>query len=350
MQRRLFLASLGYALTRPVWANAPTARHTHTPACMAHHASFDCLPVPRAWQTDPIKYPLTITDSIGQTHRFDRAPKRVAALNWDLVENVIALGVAPVASCEIEAYQTWVREPAMPAGVIDVGSRTAPNVGLIESSKPDVIFITGSQRALIPALTKIAPTVCLENTLATGLNEALEAWRQFAMMGAILSRPEAVTALHTQLTLRLDFYRQKIAVAFDHQPIQIQVIRFSTPTTVFVYGPNSIADFVVRALGASQPYVMEPTAYGLQSVRIRALGNLENAYVIYVGHVPFEHKVLNSILWTATPFARKGRVQYGDNYWSHGGAYSILQTVETIGQAILKMAPGARQKSLVENI
>lgn len=61
-------------------------------------------------------------------------------------------------------------------------------------------------------------------------------------------------------------------------------------------------------MGMAQPLTRPASAYGLTQVRIRDLKNLTDAYVIYIRPFAQEAKVMNSILWCATPFARKHHV------------------------------------------
>ncbi|MEI8633762.1 hypothetical protein P4S72_20110 [Vibrio sp. PP-XX7] len=54
-----------------------------------------------------------VEDSRGK-HSLPNIPVRVAALNWDIAEQVLELGVTPVAMPDIAGYRTWVVKPAVP--------------------------------------------------------------------------------------------------------------------------------------------------------------------------------------------------------------------------------------------
>ena len=129
---------------------------------------------------------------------------------------------------------------------------------------------------------------------------------------------------------------QSIRNHFGFVP-SVQVIRFSGLTTLFVYTPNSIADFVLRQMGITQPYVRDNANYGLTQVRIRDLKDLNDAYVVYVLPFAQEKKVLQSILWQAMPFARRKHVIAAKAYWSHGGAPSLLGTAQRIYEALMSI-------------
>lgn len=89
----------------------------------------------------------------------DSIPQRVVALNWDLAEQLIELGVTPVAITDTAGYREWVVQPALSSDIEDVGTRAEPNFEKIAAVKPDVILVASPQADLIPQLEKIAPVL-----------------------------------------------------------------------------------------------------------------------------------------------------------------------------------------------
>ena len=105
---------------------------------------------------------ITIRDDLGE-HVFQTIPQRPAVLQWDLLENLVGLGVKPAGACDISSWDTWVREPALPAGIEDLGTRAEPNLERIAKLKPDVILIGPTQLDLMPVLATIAPVLLFSN-------------------------------------------------------------------------------------------------------------------------------------------------------------------------------------------
>ena len=70
----------------------------------------------------------------------DAAAKRVVAIEWDTVENLHMLGMAPVGAADMKGYDTWVAAPR-PRGMKDVGSRQSPSIERIAALKPDLIVV-----------------------------------------------------------------------------------------------------------------------------------------------------------------------------------------------------------------
>ena len=286
--------------------------------------------------------PVSIRDSRG-VHEFRKIPQRVVALQWDILENLVGLGIRPVGAADIAPWSEWVREPALPEGIVNVGTRAEPNLERIAELKPDLILIGPTQEDLLAQLNGIAPVLLFENYRAESVEgEAETAIAQFRELAKLLRAEDRAESEIARIESGLAELGEKVKNAFGTSP-QVQVIRFSSLTTLFLYTPNSICDYALKKMGIRQPLELPNASYGLTQVRIRDLKNLTDAYVIYIRPFAMEKKVLNSILWCATPFARKGRVAAAEPYWSHGGAPSILVTARRITDALLTLAPGAGQ-------
>jgi len=78
------------------------------------------------------------------------------------------------------------------------------------------------------------------------------ALKQFRELAKLFQREAAAEAEIARWFAQIDAYGDAIRKAFGFAP-QIQVIRFSSLTTLFVYTPNSIADWVVRRMGMAPP-------------------------------------------------------------------------------------------------
>ena len=80
------------------------------------------------------------------TLTLDKTPERVIALNWAATEALLLLGVTPIGVADRDGYNAWVREPELPEGVANVGTRVAPSLEAIAELKPDLI-VTSSEMA-----------------------------------------------------------------------------------------------------------------------------------------------------------------------------------------------------------
>ena len=183
-----------------------------------------------------------------------RATPRIAALEWDGLENVIALGLTPVAGTDRAGWQKWVRTPAWPQGCADTGSRPEPDLARLKALKPDVIVCGPLQAAKLEALREIAPEVVyLENFRADAPHDQAEtAKRQFLELGERFGRTQTAHRVVERLEASLAEARETLA---RRAPLtrSVQVIRFTSATSVLLYARNSVENAVVKALGLTQP-------------------------------------------------------------------------------------------------
>lgn len=82
---------------------------------------------------------------------------RIAAIDWAMLETVVALGVTPVAATELIQFRKDAVEPPVPAEVTDLGLRGAPNFELLHLSRPDLILISPFYTRYTGRLEAIAP-------------------------------------------------------------------------------------------------------------------------------------------------------------------------------------------------
>ena len=127
-----------------------------------------------------------VQDSRGE-QVLDSIPQRVVALNWDLAEQLIELGVTPVAITDTAGYREWVVQPALSSDIEDVGTRAEPNFEKIAAVKPDVILVASPQADLIPQLEKIAPVLYFQ-TYSADHDNSLMAINNFEAIALVLGK------------------------------------------------------------------------------------------------------------------------------------------------------------------
>lgn len=277
---------------------------------------------------------ITVSDSTG-SQQFEQAPKRVVVLNWDLLEQVIALGVTPVGAPELESYRLWVVNPEAPAGISDIGSRSEPNLELIANLKPDVILAASPQQDLLPILKQIAPVVYLPN-FTENEDAAESAIAHFKTIGKLLDREQQAEQKLAHIEQRFTELREKLAQHYAPNS-DLVVMRFSTLNSVFLYSDNSSTQYVVSKLGFNNPIQVEPRAWGIKQTRINTLQKVDDGYVLYVLPFPQEEKLKDARLWQALPFVEKGHVNSVRSVWNYGGAMSLLYLAEAITDSLIEL-------------
>ncbi|EPW6909186.1 iron-siderophore ABC transporter substrate-binding protein [Vibrio parahaemolyticus] len=279
---------------------------------------------------------ITVHDAYGAM-TFEQVPQRVVVLNWDILEQVLALDIEPIAAPNLPGYRQWVVNPYAPESIEDIGTRAEPNLEKIASLKPDVILAASPQQDLIPLLRQIAPVVYLPN-FSQNEAAAQTAIKHFRTLGALFDKQELAEQKLAKLNDSFKQLRDKIRQHYS-APLDVLVMRFSTPNSVLLSTENSTTDYVVEQLGLTNPIKVSARAWGIKQDRINRLQNLEQSYVLYVQPFPQESKLNSSPLWQAMPFVKKQRVNSVRAVWAYGGAMSLQYMAEAITDSLIELAP-----------
>ncbi len=279
---------------------------------------------------------ITVHDAYGAV-TFEQVPQRVVVLNWDILEQVLALDIEPIAAPNLPGYRQWVVNPYAPESIEDIGTRAEPNLEKIASLKPDVILAASPQQDLIPLLKQIAPVVYLPN-FSQNEAAAQTAIKHFRTLGALFDKQELAEQKLAQLNDSFKQLRDKIRQHYS-VPLDVLVMRFSTPNSVLLSTENSTTDYVVEQLGLTNPIQVSARAWGIKQDRINRLQNLEQSFVLYVQPFPQESKLNSSPLWQAMPFVKKQRVNSVRAVWAYGGAMSLQYMAEAITDSLIELAP-----------
>ncbi len=279
---------------------------------------------------------ITVHDAYGAV-TFEQVPQRVVVLNWDILEQVLALDIEPIAAPNLPGYRQWVVNPYAPESIEDIGTRAEPNLEKIASLKPDVILAASPQQDLIPLLRQIAPVVYLPN-FSQNEAAAQTAIKHFRTLAVLFDKQELAEQKLAKLNNSFKQLRDKIRQHYS-APLDVLVMRFSTPNSVLLSTENSTTDYVVEQLGLTNPIKVSARAWGIKQDRINRLQNLEQSFVLYVQPFPQESKLNSSPLWQAMPFVKKQRVNSVRAVWAYGGAMSLQYMAEAITDSLIELAP-----------
>jgi iron complex transport system substrate-binding protein len=278
-----------------------------------------------------------VADSRG-THRFEAPPERVAALSWSLAEQVVELGLAPVAVADPEGYATWVAEPALPEGVEGVGLRQEPNLERLAALAPEVILISDDQIAFAPALERIAPVLHFE-TFSEEHDNAEAARETFRTLGRLLGREAVAEARLDALDARLAELREAVATHFDGAPPPVTVLRFVDAARVVVHGENAMTTHALDAVGLENGAGIDASKWGIAIRKVEELPALARGEVLHISPFPAGETLFASPIWRAMPFVREGRFHAIGPVWTYGGAMSLGRLAEAIAAALLATDP-----------
>ncbi|WP_047044049.1 iron-siderophore ABC transporter substrate-binding protein [Vibrio mexicanus] len=277
-----------------------------------------------------------VIDSRGE-QVLDAVPQRVAALNWDIAEQVIELAVEPVGMPDIAGYEEWVVKPAVPESTQDIGTRVEPNFERLAQLEPDVIIIASPQLDLLPRLEKIAP-VLYYHTYSDKHNNSQAAINNFTQIAQALDKQALAHQKLDDMETQLAAMSAQLDRAFPSGKPNVNAFRFASTTSVYLYGDNSTTQYVLEKLGFNPKIEKPASQWGVTQVRINELKNIEDGIGLYFKPFDQEAKLSRSVLWQALPFVRYGKVNSVEPVWNYGGAMSLLYTAQAVTDSLLEIA------------
>jgi ferric hydroxamate transport system substrate-binding protein len=265
------------------------------------------------------------------------APKRVVAIEWDTVENLHMLGMAPVGAADMKGYDTWVAAPR-PKGMKDVGSRQSPSIERIAALKPDLIVVPDYRSTKnLAQLKKIAPVLVTHPYPASGsqLNAMITDFRRLSVAVGRKARGEQILQdLSNTLSRAKTKLKQAgrggatVAIATPGGTSSAPAIRMFTT--------NSAAADVVRRLGLKDGW-SGSARYGFATVGLEALSRV-NGWLAFVYPPQFQRQV-NGITKTDAykrlPVVKAKHVRtLGGTTWLFGGPRSTMLFADRLAASL----------------
>lgn len=239
--------------------------------------------------------------------RAGAAPARIVSLDYGLAETLLALGVTPIAIAEAEAWATWVIEPAMPPGVVNLGAALEANLELLHALKPELILTTPYLARIGPMLERLARTesfAIYSPEPGTPYARSLTATRR---LGGMIGRESQAQALIDASAARMAATRAALA---SHAATPVFVVSFMDTRHVRVYGAKSLFDDVMTLCGLTNAWRGEVNYWGFATVGIEQLARAPEARLIYVEPIAADVRaaLARSPLWNSLGFVRAERV------------------------------------------
>lgn len=260
-------------------------------------------------------------------------PQRVLALEWNLVEYVLALGVQPVAIADIEGYEAWVTIPVeLDPAVADVGLRYEPSLESIAAAEPDLILgTTDRDEAILGQLSEIAPTLLLPpyptQAGETPLQDINETLRTIAEALNRQAEAEQVIA-HMEEALAGGMAEIESAGRTGEPFILAQAFTAEQVPTLRLFTNASLFGGVVSHLGLENAWEGEPDPWGFNTVTVEALveapPDTHFFYVVQDNDNIFMDQLQDDPIWSSLPFVQEGRTySLGGDTWTFGGQLSV---------------------------
>ena len=272
---------------------------------------------------------------------------RLAAIDWAMLETAVAIGQMPVAACELIRFRADAVTPAIPAGVVDLGLRGAPNFELLQLIRPDLILTSPYYVAREAQMRAIAPVMSLpfyvpgEAPLPKAL-AALDALaRAVGDAGAGMSARTRADAGFDAAAARIAGWQN--GGGQDAADRAVCVINIGDARHFRAFGPDSLFGNVLTRIGLRNAWD-RPTQFAfLAPVPIETLAEFPDATIVIVSDVPVAaaRSLGRSAIWRALPAVAAGRVRVLPDVSAFGGVLAALRFAELVSSALVAPPNGS---------
>ena len=292
-----------------------------------------------AAETSATAEAITVTDARGKEVQLDGPATRVVGTEWNVVENLVTLGVMPVGVADVEGYSAWVSAGALNDSVTDIGTRGEPSFETVASLDADLIVATTDlPEAAVTQLEELAPVLVVKSADAKGqIAQAEENLRLVAeATGTEEKATEAVAAFDAAVA--------KGKAALEEAGLAGKRVAFADgwvadgQVSIRPFVEGSLLTDINTELGLVSPWEMEgDAAYGLASTDVEGLTAVDADHFVYItnGNDDFTKSLADNSVWKSLPFVEAGNVhRLTDGIWMFGGPASMTQYVDALVQSL----------------
>jgi iron complex transport system substrate-binding protein len=288
---------------------------------------------------------ISIKDASGTTVKLDGPATKVVGTEWNVVENLVSLGVEPVGVADVAGYRAWDAAVPLPNDPKDIGTRGEPSMDTVAALSPDLIVATTDlSAAAVKQLRKIAPVLEVRSADASGqIDQMLTNLDMIATATGTEAKAEAVTK-----TFRSTIADGKAAI--EAAGLSGTEVAFAdgyvdaNQVSIRPYVKGSLIGDVTTELGLRNAWTLEgDEAYGLASTDVEGLTKLgDGVQFMYIGNKadgadPFADALADNAVWKSLPFVEAGDVhRLPDGIWMFGGPESMDAYVEAVVAALTK--------------
>jgi len=288
--------------------------------------------------------PITVVDSRGKAVTLPDGPaKRVAATEWNGVENLVSLGVMPVGVSDIEGYGTWVSAAPLDGTPKDLGTRGEPSIDTLGALDLDLVVVTDSlTEGALEQIEARVPVIVLAGGDAKDPIGAM--FTNLDIIAKATGTEDRAAQLRTEFDQKLTEGKSAVdaagatgeKVAFSDAYVSSGTISIRPFTT------GSLVSAVFERLGLQNAWTMEgDPVYGLAQADVEGLTQLPDVRFWYESNGsegdPYADELAANAIWTNLPFVRSGKVhRFPDKLWMFGGPKSMMQYVDAAVAALQK--------------
>ncbi|MEW1862870.1 iron-siderophore ABC transporter substrate-binding protein [Streptomyces sp. NPDC088194] len=287
--------------------------------------------------------PVTLTDASGATVHLDHPATRVVGTEWDVVEDLVALGVAPVGVADVKGYTDWDKAAPLTGSPKDIGTRGEPSTDAIAALTPDlVVATTDLSPSVLKQLRKVATVLVVKPA---------DAADQIGTMTDDLDLIARATGTTTKATAVKAAFQDKLATGrkkLQDAGLAGKKIAFadsyvvSNQVSVRAYTSGSLIGAVNEQLGLKNAWTVKgDKSYGLATTDVEGLTGLGDVSFAYIQNSsdgdPFTANLGKNAVWKSLAFVKAGHVhRLPDGVWMFGGPGSMEAYIDGLVDALTK--------------
>ncbi|SNC76026.1 iron complex transport system substrate-binding protein [Marinobacter sp. es.048] len=269
------------------------------------------------------------------TLTLDKTPERVIALNWAATEALLLLGVTPVGVADRDGYNVWVKEPELPEGVANIGTRVAPSLEAIAELKPDLIVTSSEMAPAANLLERIAPTYVV-SVYQQGSRPFEKASDMLTTLGEMLNREARAEAVLNDIDQTLQAQRRRLENAgLTDRPVAL--VNFLDDRHVRVYAPNGLYQSTLNALGLENAWSHSGNYWGFSVVGLEALASSRDSRIVVISPISpgLPDTLANSPFWTYLPPVQRDQIYQIEPVWPFGGVFPVKRLATLLTDELL---------------
>jgi iron complex transport system substrate-binding protein len=273
----------------------------------------------------------------------DKPATRVVGTEWNVVEDLVTLGVDPVGVADVKGYQAWDSAVPLKNSPRDIGTRGEPSMDTVAALDPDLIVATTDlTAAAVAQLRKIAPVLEVRSA---------DAADQIGLVTGNLDLIARATGTTAKATAAEQAFDAKIAAsraALKSAGLEGARYAFadgyeqSNQVSVRPFTSGSLIGAVNERLGLKNAWTVKGDKdYGLATTDVEGLtglGDVRFAYIVNaVDGDPFAGSLAGNAVWKSLPFVKAGHVdRLPDGVWMFGGLGSMEAYADAVVDALAK--------------
>ncbi|MEP7453479.1 ABC transporter substrate-binding protein [Phyllobacterium sp. SB3] len=260
-------------------------------------------------------------------------PSRIVAIDWAMLETLMALGITPVAATELIQFRKDVVEPELPSTVVDLGLRGTPNLELLYTLKPDLILSSPFYARHEHRLAAVAPILSLPFYIR-GEPPFIKALAAVEALGERLGRQRQAAIILAQTEANLTHLGNELR-AYAERPTYL--VNIGDARHVRIFGSDSMFGDVFSRLGLPNAWEGRSRYTFSAPVPIEHLAAHDNARIVVISEVPIEARtgLADSMIWNALAPVRQNRVTMLGNINPYGGITAGLRFARLVSDAFL---------------